>query len=651
MRDQSKSIDRLLARRAGEAFVGRDEDLAHLHKLLDGAEPLVVFLHGIPGVGKSSLVMKFAEQAGDKGAQVLVMDGRLVEPTERGFLSELGRLTGDAAASLDDAVGILGKTDATVILAVDHYDSFLLMDTWLRGVFLPAMPDNVRLLMAGRRPPVTQWLTSPDWYGLVHARPVEPLDRADGMELLTAAGLDSAAADQLAAVTHGNPMALKLAASSARVHGAEAFRERAIQEVMQQLAAMFLDDVADPSLRDALRFASVARRITRSLLRAFSLGDEKLFDALRELPIVDIRRDGLCLHETVREAMARTLKANDPEQYYACRRRVWRQLRREVSAAPVADIWRYTADMIYLIENPVVREAFFPSGNLEFAVEAARAEDAKAVQAIAARHDGPDGAAALEAWWTFRPDAFRVVRDREDSVVGFYCMSEAADLPAALLRKDPVAKSWSRHLAEEPIPAGSKCLFIRRWLADRDGEIPSAEQAACWLDMKRTYMELRPALRRAYLTVADLGPYAEVATRLGFRILEDCAAKLGSTSFPAAMLDFGPASVDGWITGLVGEELGVQEGGLLDRDRRALVLDGEEVPLTPLEYGLMEYLEALGGATASRDDILEAVWDSDGAHVGSNVVDAVVKTLRRKLGAEEARIETVRGFGYRWRRN
>jgi len=29
-----------------------------------------------------------------------------------------------------------------------------------------------------------------------------------------------------------------------------------------------------------------------------------------------------------------------------------------------SDLWRYTADMLYLIANPVVREAFFPSGLL-----------------------------------------------------------------------------------------------------------------------------------------------------------------------------------------------------------------------------------------------------------------------------------------------
>ena len=35
--------------------------------------------------------------------------------------------------------------------------------------------------------------------------------------------------------------------------------------------------------------------------------------------------------------------------------------------------------------------------------------------------------------------------------------------------------------------------------------------------------------------------------------------------------------------------------------------------------------------------------------VGSNVVDATVKSLRRKLGDDAGLLETVRGFGYRWK--
>jgi DNA-binding response OmpR family regulator len=40
------------------------------------------------------------------------------------------------------------------------------------------------------------------------------------------------------------------------------------------------------------------------------------------------------------------------------------------------------------------------------------------------------------------------------------------------------------------------------------------------------------------------------------------------------------------------------------------------------------------------------VWGTDYTE-GSNVVDAMVRTLRRKLGEDGRRIESVRGVGYR----
>lgn len=82
-----------------------------------------------------------------------------------------------------------------------------------------------------------------------------------------------------------------------------------------------------------------------------------------------------------------------------------------------------------------------------------------------------------------------------------------------------------------------------------------------------------------------------------------------------------------------------------DRDNRELVVDGERRPLTPLEHGLLCYLAERAGSVVTRDDALRDVWQQPFA--GSNVVDAVVRTLRRKLEPYSDAIETVTGHGYR----
>jgi len=89
----------------------------------------------------------------------------------------------------------------------------------------------------------------------------------------------------------------------------------------------------------------------------------------------------------------------------------------------------------------------------------------------------------------------------------------------------------------------------------------------------------------------------------------------------------------------------------LDEANRELVLEGRRVPVTPLEYGLMLALVRASGRVVTRDEMLAEVWRTSIA--GSNRVEAVVRSLRKKLGAFALSIETVTGHGYRfngWKR-
>src|SRR5258707_13760881 len=79
-------------------LVGRDEEMALLRRTLGDGGPLVVFLHGIAGVGKSAIVEAFAVDARGRGATVLQLDGRAIQPTPVGFLAALEDRTRGALA-------------------------------------------------------------------------------------------------------------------------------------------------------------------------------------------------------------------------------------------------------------------------------------------------------------------------------------------------------------------------------------------------------------------------------------------------------------------------------------------------------------------------------------------------------------------------
>ena len=93
-------------------------------------------------------------------------------------------------------------------------------------------------------------------------------------------------------------------------------------------------------------------------------------------------------------------------------------------------------------ENPIVRDAFFPSGSDELTIEPARAPDRAAITAISAAQQGPEATALVEAWWRSAPDAFRVARDAAGVVQGFSSLWQPQDVSRSLLRSDPVTAVW-----------------------------------------------------------------------------------------------------------------------------------------------------------------------------------------------------------------
>ena len=85
----------------------------------------------------------------------------------------------------------------------------------------------------------------------------------------------------------------------------------------------------------------------------------------------------------------------------------------------------------------------------------------------------------------------------------------------------------------------------------------------------------------------------------------------------------------------------------LDEEKRLVTVAGKAVDLSPREFSLLECLLRHPGQVLSRDQLLEQAWPY-GDFLMPNTVDTYVHYLRDKLGTDAAaRIQTVRGVGYR----
>jgi two-component system copper resistance phosphate regulon response regulator CusR len=84
----------------------------------------------------------------------------------------------------------------------------------------------------------------------------------------------------------------------------------------------------------------------------------------------------------------------------------------------------------------------------------------------------------------------------------------------------------------------------------------------------------------------------------------------------------------------------------IDTGLRRVARAGQEVPLTPREYSLLEALAVHEGQVLTREVIQERVWINEESF--SNTVDVYIGMLRRKIDAGHAvkLIQTVHGVGY-----
>jgi two-component system phosphate regulon response regulator PhoB len=86
----------------------------------------------------------------------------------------------------------------------------------------------------------------------------------------------------------------------------------------------------------------------------------------------------------------------------------------------------------------------------------------------------------------------------------------------------------------------------------------------------------------------------------------------------------------------------------IDRAAHRVLLAGRELQLTTTEYKLLLTLVERRGRVQTRPQLLETVWEAQ-PDIQTRTVDMHVQRLRSKLGEHGKLVETVRGFGYRFR--
>ncbi len=641
-----------IERSQAAAFIGRKRELARLQSIFEPDGPIVVLLHGVGGIGKTSLLQAFEREASAQGRQVRRLDCRGIEPIPSGLLAAVGASLGCEIPTLRDAGPAIASVNQPVVFALDNYEALRLLDGWLRTEFLPTLPSSARFVIVGRSLPTAPWISEPGWADLVLNLRLNALPDDDIARFLESRGCPEPAQARVAHFAKGNPLALQLCTAHVAAHGDEPIADLDLSQAINYLACMCVNDIEDPELKEAIEIASLVRRITRPVLEALlpERDVDRLLRDLRRLSFIEVAPDGLVFHESFRQAIESRLSSLDPARVRKVKRAAWLRLREQLRTAPTSETWRHTADLLFLLERPVIREAFFPSGPA-LPVERAKPRDRDAILEISRLHDGAAVAAVTAVWWEHAASCFSVVRGSAGEVTGFYVMTQPETVPKEIRAIDPVVCAVLDSIATPARNPHRPVLLVRDLVAKVHGESPSAEWAACVLDAKRAYLE-NPSATSVFTAIRDPATIPAAVIDLGFRLRPELTVAVGDRHVHMASLDFGPNGPMHWILDFVGRDLQEPVASKaahveLDVSTRELVVEGGgRFSLTKLEFDLMLYLSERAGLVVTRDELLQAVWKQPFG--GSNVVDVVVRSLRKKLGVRAGVIGTVKGHGYRF---
>jgi hypothetical protein len=418
------------------AFVGRKEELAAFDEALCGGG--VLFVHGPGGVGKSALLRRFAERAVEAGRNVVMLDGRMLDPSPAAFMAETGPMLADERA----------------VLLIDAFECVHGLESWLRERFLPTLPVGALVVVAGRIPPDMMWQADPGWADLLQVIELSDLDPMEAAALLDSRGVAGELHDPLLTFAGGHPLALSLVAIN---ENAADSRWKPTHDVVAALLDQLVGEVPSPAHRHALEVCAHTYMSTQDVLRAV-LPDEDsaaLFSWLRRLPFVESGPLGLYPHDVVREILEADLRWRDPQGYADMHRRIKAHLTRQIRDADDAHVLGAVGSLFSLHGD-----APGPHVWREIHEGVLRPEDAEDLLRLVTEWD------AVSHWMARQPQAFRLYRRTANGELVGACAWLRVDSEAQAQADPVVATAWADAHANAPLRPGEHLAVYRSWVSE-----------------------------------------------------------------------------------------------------------------------------------------------------------------------------------------
>ncbi|MEU7141958.1 ATP-binding protein [Nocardia sp. NPDC046473] len=507
------------------SFVGRADEVSLFRAAL--AEPGLIFVHGVGGIGKSALLEVFAEVAAVAGRSVVRIDARHL------------RIAPDTMPTV---------AGGRPILLIDTYELLDDSDDWVREEYLPSLPADVLVVIAGRQAPGPQWRADPAWRDLMRVVALDNLSPGDGRRYLTAQQVPPEWHDRLLTISHGHPLTLSMLVDAVR-RGAVPRTLADLPDVVSTLLTQTIDAAPSTRHRAALEICAHAPVTTEELLHEVIGADAgELFAWLRTLPFIDEGPRGLYPHDIARDVLDADARWRAPGRYADLRERISAAMRDRIRAS-VAE-----REQIQLIVDSIVlagarskiETCTTPPPTMQAYADRLRDGDRDPIIAMTSAWQGEQQAALADYWLARQPAAFWVFRALSGEPRGY---AVCLELTEAELGEDPGAAAMWRYVHEHGAPRPGERVRAWRFFLDREhGQFASPSVtlfAACQtLDILSRGDNAAWTLVGAY---ADAARWGHTMADLGFQPAPGAEYAVGDKSFPVFAHDWRRTNVTEWL--------------------------------------------------------------------------------------------------------
>jgi hypothetical protein len=455
-------LGELLDEARRRTFVGRRHELASFDDALVGrSSRRVLLVHGPGGIGKTTLLLEFRTRARAAGRDVALLDAREIDPSPEGFEHAVLVALGGRAGS-----GRVAELLAGAVLLVDGYEQLGPIDGWLRQAFLPALPADVLVALAGRDGPAAPWRSDPGWRSVVAVHHLDHFDEAESDELLARAGVAPSVRPHLVRLGRGHPLAMALLADVA-VTGTVPDSLAEVPDLVSALLEALLRGAPSDAHVSGLAACATAWLTTEDLLRDVVGADAPAVWAwLERRPFVAGGPHGLWPHDLARDVLDAEFERRSPERYRSLHRVVHDHVVAGLRAATGLDRQLLAQHLLYLHrKSPLTRAFYALRAHGSAAVVPARREEHAQVLAIIEEFQGAATARLAEAWLAEQPDTLSVVRDREG--VAAYAYHVMYPTGSAMEERDPVTRAALEHVVRHGPARPGEQVDVCRFYAGR----------------------------------------------------------------------------------------------------------------------------------------------------------------------------------------